>query len=418
MIAEKALLGTFLKENELINDSNIRPEHFETAQHRILMKAIKKLIAGGQEVDPISLSFHDDPAKFGGISYLNDLIAYANPVKIEEYEQLVMDGWKEREKRNILVIASTEDWEIQKVITSLDAINEIKVDDHKSISDQLAEVYESPWKEQANKKGVPTGIKALDIVTNGWQDGEVTIIAARPSMGKSDVMLHLAKHAGWSENLPILFSLEMPEASLRDRLIASTGRYNRSKMRDPYKELTPKQKDTWTTTLGILAKTNIQTFDQAGQTVPVMRAKVRKMMHQFPDKKPIIFIDYLGLIKPNEFYGGSANAQVTEISKNLKAMAKDFSCPVICLAQLSRAVEQRQDKHPMMSDIRDSGSVEQDADVIMFLYRDKYYNKESDDNTLELIIAKNRNGQVGTIKTIYNEHVGVIEDYTNNQRVV
>ena len=181
-------------------------------------------------------------------------------------------------------------------------------------------------------------------------------------------------------------------------------------MRDPYKELSPKQKETWSETLGVLSKTNIQIFDQAGQTVPMMRAKVRKMMHQFPGKKPLVIIDYLGLIKSNEFYGGSANAQVTEISQNLKAMAKDFKCPVICLAQLNRSVEQRQDKRPMMSDIRDSGSVEQDADVIMFLYREKYYDKDSEDNTLELIIAKNRNGPVGTIKTVYNEHTGVIED--------
>lgn len=410
MIAEKALLGTFLKDSHLIQDSNIKPEQFESVQHQVLMKMMKKLMADGKEVDTISLSMYGDPASFGGVSYLNDLLSYANPVKVDEYEELVTEGWKEREKRNILNIAASEDWEIAKVITTLDAINEMKVNDHKSLTESLTEVWEAPWQKQTKKKGIPTGLKRLDQVTNGWQDGEVTIIAARPSMGKSDVMLHLAKQAGWTGHLPLLFSLEMPEASLRDRLIASTGRYNRAKMRDPYSDLSPKQKESWSDTLGVLSKTNIQTFDQAGQTVPVMRAKVRKMIHQFPGKKPLIIIDYLGLIKPNEFYGGSANAQVTEISRNLKAMAKDFQCPVLCLAQLSREVEKRQDKRPMLSDIRDSGSVEQDADVVMFLYREKYYDKQSDDNTLELIIAKNRNGPVGTIKTKYNEHTGVIED--------
>lgn len=410
MIAEKALLGTFLKDNHLIQDSNIKPEQFESLQHQAVMKMMKQLIAEGKEADAISLSMYGDPASFGGVSYLNDLLSYANPVKVDEYEELVIESWKEREKRNILTIAVSEDWEIAKVTASLDAINQMKVNDHKSLTESLTEVWEAPWKEEIKKKGILTGIKRLDQVTNGWQDGEVTIVAARPSMGKSDVMLHLAKQAGWSGHLPLLFSLEMPEASLRDRLIASTGGYNRAKMRDPYKDLSPKQKESWSTTLGVLSRTNIQTFDQAGQTIPMMRAKVRKMMHEFPGKKPLIIIDYLGLIKPNEFYGGSANAQVTEISKNLKAMAKDFKCPVICLAQLNRSVEQRQEKRPMMSDIRDSGSVEQDADVIMFLYREKYYNKQSEDNTLELIIAKNRNGPVGTIKTIYNEHTGVIED--------
>lgn len=418
MIAEKALLGTFLKENDLVRDSIIKPEHFNVPHHRALMKMIKQLVIEGQEADPITLSIHADPSIFGGISYLNELISYANSVKVDEYEHLVMDSWKEREKQNILTIAVSENWDINKVITSLDSINDVRVDDHTSIEDALARVYEAPWNPQQKKKGVPTGIKKLDAVTNGWQDGELTIIAARPSMGKTDVMLHMGKQAGWHNYLPILFSLEMPEEQLTDRLIASTGKYNRSKMRDPYKELTPKQKDTWADTLGIVGKTKIQIFDGAGQTVPEMRAKVKKMMHQFPDRKPLIIIDYLGLIRPNEFYGGNANLQITEISKNLKKMAKDFKCPVICLAQLNRSVEQRADKKPMMSDIRDSGSVEQDADVIMFLYREKYYKKESNDNTLELIIAKNRNGPVGTIRTIYNEFSGVIEDESDSQRAV
>lgn len=413
MIAEKALLGTFLKDNDLIRDTIVKPEHFGEPQHRFLMKSMKKLIEDGQEADAVTLSFHDDPANFGGMSYLNNLTLHANSLKIEEYEELVLAGWKEREKRNILTIAATEDWEIQKVINSLDSINEIRVDDHQSITEQLADMLEAPWNPESEQKGVPTGIKQLDFVTGGWKDGELTYIGARPSMGKTDVMLHLAKQAGWSGCLPIIFSLEMPAKQLTNRLIASTGRYNRSKMRNPYKELTPKQKETWAQTLGALEKTYIQIFDRAGQTVPEMRAKVKKVMNQFPGRKPVILIDYLGLIRSNDFYGGSANLQVTEISRNLKGMAKDFSCPVICLTQLSRGVEQRQDKRPMLSDIRDSGSVEQDADNAIFLYRDKYYNPESDDNTLELIVAKQRNGQVGTIKTIYNLHVGVIEDYNS-----
>lgn len=414
MIAEKALLGTFLKDNYLISDTNVRTEHFELSQHKTLFQIMKQLTGKGQSIDVITLTTQANPEEFGGMSYVNDLISFANPLKVDEYEQLVIDTWKEREKRNILQIASNDDWEIQKVIDSLDAINETRTDDHQSIAEQLAIFFEAPWNEQEKKKGIPTGIIKLDAMTNGWQDGTLNIIAARPSMGKSDIMLHFAKQAGWQQNLPILFSLEMPAESLTERLIASTGQFNRGKMRDPYKFLSRDQKDSWSNTLGILGKTNIQIFDQAGQTVPVMRAKVRKMMNQYQGKKPIIFIDYLGLIRSNEFYGGSANLQITEISKNLKGMAKDFSCPIICLAQLNRSVEQRAEKIPMMSDIRDSGSVEQDADVIMFLYREKYYDKKSTDNTLQLIIAKNRNGPVGTIRTIYNEFTGEIDNAHDN----
>jgi replicative DNA helicase len=133
-------------------------------------------------------------------------------------------------------------------------------------------------------------------------------------------------------------------------------------------------------------------------------------MHQFPDKKPILFIDYLTLIHSNQFYGGNSHLQVTEISKSLKTMAKDFDCPVICLAQLNRSVESRANKRPMMSDIRESGSVEQDADVILFLYREAYYNQDSTDHSLEIIVSKNRNGPIGTILVNYNQHTGRIED--------
>ncbi|WP_203557060.1 DnaB-like helicase C-terminal domain-containing protein [Bacillus sp. B15-48] len=145
-----------------------------------------------------------------------------------------------------------------------------------------------------------------------------------------------------------------------------------------------------------LNETKIQIFDGPGQTVPEMRAKTRKMIHQIPKKKPIIFIDYLTLIGTNQSYGGNLHMQVTEISRSLKLMAKEFSCPVVCLAQLNRNVESRTNKRPMMSDIRESGSVEQDADIIVFLYREKYYDRSEGNPLLELIVCKNRNGQVGT----------------------
>ena len=166
------------------------------------------------------------------------------------------------------------------------------------------------------------------------------------------------------------------------------------------------QKNTWSDVIGQLSETNMQIFDGAGQTIAEMRAKTRKMMHQFPNKKPIIFIDYLTLIHSSQFYGGNSHLQVTEISKSLKTMAKDFDCPVICLAQLNRSVESRADKRPMMSDIRESGSVEQDADVILFLYREQYYDKETENHSLEIIVSKNRNGPTGSVVVQYNVHTG------------
>nr|WP_239094223.1 DnaB helicase C-terminal domain-containing protein [Bacillus sp. B15-48] len=302
------------------------------------------------------------------------------------------------------------DWEIAKVVAELDRINQVQLEDHTSIQQALTEIYEAPWEDKIHVDSATTGIQKLDEVTGGFQDGEVTILAARPSMGKTDVMLHFAKMAGWAGFLPLVFSLEMPEKLITSRLIASTGGINRAKMRDPKRMLTQKQKDNWAGVIGDLTETNIQIFDGAGQSIGEMRAKTRKLMHQFPDKKLIVFIDYLTLIQSSQSYSGNSHMQVTEISKSLKTMAKEYRCPVICLAQLNRSVESRANKRPMMSDIRESGSVEQDADVILFLYREAYDDKDSENHSLEIIVSKNRNGPVGMVAVNYNEHTGRIED--------
>ncbi|WP_099363657.1 DnaB-like helicase C-terminal domain-containing protein [Fredinandcohnia onubensis] len=407
--AETAYLGCLIKANYLIKDTVIYPEQLEGTVHQELMRRMVDFSNAGKSIDLISLTTMPDLENFGGMSYLSSLLSHADIEKFEEFEALIIDLWKEREKKNILTLASMGNWEITKVISELDKINQLKINDHTPLDKALVQMYEAPWQEQEVMKTATSGIKKLDEMTGGFQDGEVTILAARPSMGKTDVMLHFAKEAGWAGYLPIVFSLEMPEKLITTRLIASTGGYNRLKMRDPLKLLSQNQKDRWADIIGYLNETNIQIFDGAGQTVSEMRAKTRKMLHQFPNMKPIIFIDYLTLIHSSELYGGNAHLQVTEISRNLKTMAKDFNCPVICLAQLNRSVETRAEKRPMMSDIRESGSIEQDADVILFLYREKYYDKETENPFLEVIVSKNRNGPVGTIQVTYNEYTGMIE---------
>ncbi|MBB2482358.1 DNA helicase [Bacillus sp. APMAM] len=407
-VVEKTFLGCLMKADYLLHDTIIQPDQLESARHKALMRRMVELKRAGKGGDLLTFTTLPDLESFGGMSYLTELLSYAEPEKFNETEKLILELWKEREKRNILTLAAMNDWEITKVISELDKINQSKMEDHTSLHQALVRIYEAPWEDQTHSKGVTTGIKKLDLLTGGFQGGEVTIIAARPSMGKTDVMLHFAKISGWAGFLPLVFSLEMPEKLITSRLMASTGGFNRSKMRDPKRMLTKSQKDKWADVIGDLDETNIQIFDGAGQTVAEMRAKTRKLMHEFPSKKPIVFIDYLTLIQPSEMYGGNTHLQVTEISKSLKMMAKDFDCPVICLAQLNRSVETRANKRPMMSDIRESGSVEQDADVILFLYREAYYDKDSEDHSLEMIVSKNRNGPVGMIKVGYNEHTGAI----------
>jgi replicative DNA helicase len=409
-VVEKAFLGSLMKAEYLLKDTVIQPEHLESTRHQELMRRMLALIQDGKNVDLITFTTLPDLESFGGMSYLSELLSYAELEKFDSIEKLILDLWKEREKRNVLTVASLNDWDIAKVITELDKINHTKMDDHTSLQQALSDIYEAPWEDHEKLKSAPTGIKKFDEMTGGFQDGEVTILAARPSMGKTAMMLHFAKMSGWAGYLPLVFSLEMPERLITTRLIASTGGFNRAKMRNPKRMLNDSQKSSWSDVIGELNETHMQIFDGAGQTIAEMRAKTRKMINQFPYKKPILFIDYLTLIHSSQFYGGNSHSQVTEISRGLKTMAKDFNCPVICLAQLNRSVESRANKRPMMSDIRESGSVEQDADVILFLYRDRYYDKESQNYSLEIIVSKNRNGPVGTIAVNYNEHTGKIEE--------
>lgn len=413
MIVEKVFLGCLMKEHYLIKDTTIRPEHLQETRHQELLRMMVDLEQSGKNTDLITLTTIPNLESFGGVSYLADLQSHGALDKFEEVEGLILELWREREKRSILTLGAMNDWEIGDVIERLEKISERKVDDYHSITDCLADIYNSPWEEGEQVLTATSGIKELDKLTGGWQDGEVAILAARPSMGKTDVMLHLAKEAGWCGYLPIIFSLEMPQKLLTSRLVASTGEFNRMKLRNTAKWLREKQKEKWPGVINEVNETNIQIFDRSSQSIPEMRAKIRKLMHQFSDKKPIIFIDYLTLIQANDIYGGNTHYQVSEISRNLKKIAKEFNCPMICLAQLNRSVESRSIKRPQMSDIRESGSIEQDADLILFLFREKYYDRALKDDSLEIIVAKNRNGPTGTVIVKYNEYTGKIMEHNH-----
>ncbi|MEH7128745.1 DnaB-like helicase C-terminal domain-containing protein [Neobacillus drentensis] len=288
-IAEIAFLGSLMKAEYLLKDTVIQPDQLESTSHKELMRRMVEFNRVGKNVDLITLTTLADLKLFGGMSYLSELLSYADVEKFDPMEKLIVDSWKEREKRNILTVAALNDWEIAKVIAELDKINQVKMDDHTSLQNALADIYEAPWEDQKLSEFATTGIKKLDKVTGGFRNGEVTILAARPSMGKTDVMLHFAKMSGWAGFLPLVFSLEMREKLITSRLMASTGGFNRAKMRDPKRMLNPNQKNRWSDVIGDLSETYMQIFDGAGQTIAEMRAKTRKLMNQYPHKKPILF---------------------------------------------------------------------------------------------------------------------------------
>ncbi|WP_456276522.1 DnaB-like helicase C-terminal domain-containing protein [Bacillus sp. AK128] len=210
-IAEKTFLGSLMKANYLIKDTVIRPEQLEGAIHQQLMYTMIQLIEDGKSADLITITTLTDFNAYGGVSYLAEVLSYADIEKFEVLEETLIEVWKEREKNNILKIAAVNDWEISRVIAELDKINQLRINDHSSIEQVLSAIYSAPWEDQEEVKNAPTGIEKLDDITGGFQDGEVIVVAARPSMGKTDVMLHFAKSTGWAGDVPIIFSLEMPE---------------------------------------------------------------------------------------------------------------------------------------------------------------------------------------------------------------
>ncbi|MDQ6594977.1 DnaB-like helicase C-terminal domain-containing protein [Bacillus salipaludis] len=204
-IAEKAFLGSLMKAEYLLKDTVIQPEHLESIRHQEIMRRMTELKRAGKNIDLVTFTTLSDLETLGGMSYLSELLSYADVEKFGGTEKLILELWKEREKRNILSVAAINDWEITKVIAELDKINELKAEDHTSLQQALANVYEAPWEDQAASKSATTGIIKLDEVTGGFQNGEVTILAARPSMGKTDVMLHFSKMTGWAGFLPSSF---------------------------------------------------------------------------------------------------------------------------------------------------------------------------------------------------------------------
>ncbi len=405
-LAEKSILGTMLEENYLITDSQVRAEHFTIAIHRNIFIAMTELMRAGNSVDYVTLLSKREPTELGGANYLVTLKNFANPTRFEEYANIILGNYRQVAKHQILHKANLENWDIEQIQKELDALTQDYIQHDLSITDVLVEAADRPYKPGSAKKGIYSDLKDLDKMTNGFQDGELFILAARPSVGKSDTMNHIALTAGMKGYLPIIFSLEMKRESLIDRLIANVGSINRLNLRDPYVTMSDDQKAKWTQAIGILSNANVQIDDRPGLTVPQIRAAARKTIKQYSNKKPIILVDYLQIIRANDPKQNQTQ-QVGQISWDLKAMAREFNCPVICLSQLNRSVEQRSDKRPNMSDLRDSGNIEQDADVIAFLYRDDYYDKESEaKNLLEIIIAKHRNGPTGTVSVAYIKETG------------
>lgn len=406
---EQSILATMLEENYLIMDSQLKPEMFYGQHHRQLFMLMQQLVTEGHPVNYLTLSARFEQMETIGLAYVTELMMFADAEKFDDYAQLLREIWRERQKAQILFQATEGDWAIPQIIERLDhtQLEGNQVDT--SITQDLVALHNRPWEDVETPGLIVPHIQSLASIIDGFRPGELTIIAARPSMGKTDVMNNIALQAGWQGHLPIIFSLEMSKTILLNRLIATTGHYSRLKMRNPKQYFSEDQKNNWLHVLDKVNKSNIHLDDRSSLTMLQIRSQARRIIRQNPNKTPVILIDYLQIIQTDGDQDYPAMA-MSKISRALKQMAKEFNCPVICLSQLNRNVETRSNKRPVMSDLRDSGSIEQDADVIILLYRNSYYETEKTDSPdlLEFIVAKNRNGPTDTAKAIYNKKTGHI----------
>jgi replicative DNA helicase len=430
--AEQAVLGAiFLEPSSLTVATEILiPEDFYRASHQKIFNAMLKLNDDGKVVDLVTVTEELAAAKLiedtGGVSYLSELASSVpTAANIEYYARIVEEkSLLRRLIRTATEIASdgySREDEVEALLSEAEK-NILAVAQRKNagsfhnIKDVLVRTYDN-IEEMHNRvgeiTGISTGFAELDRMTAGFQRNDLIIVGARPSVGKTAFALNIAANVATKtgENVAI-FSLEMGAEQLVMRMLCSEGNIDAQRLRTG--SLTDDDWGKLTMAMGSLSNSGIFIDDTPGVRISDIRSKCRRLQQEHG--LGMILIDYLQLILGSGRSGENRQQEVSEISRSLKQLARELKVPVIALSQLSRGVEQRQDKRPMMSDIRESGSIEQDADIVAFLYRDDYYDKESENkNIIEIIIAKQRNGPTGTVSLAfvkeYNKFVNLETRY-------
>ncbi|BAL70231.1 replicative DNA helicase [Streptococcus mutans LJ23] len=427
LIAEQSVLGSvFISPEKLIAVREyIDPEDFYKYAHRIIFKAMISLSDQNDAIDATTvraiLDNQGDLQNIGGISYLVELVnSVPTSANAEYYAKIVAE--KAMLRRIISRLTEAVNQAYEGAINSEDIISGaekalIDVNERsnrsgfRKISDVLAVNYENlevRSQQTTDVTGLATGFRDLDKITTGLHPDQLIILAARPAVGKTAFVLNIAQNVGTKMNRPVaIFSLEMGAESLVDRMLASEGMVDAHNLRTG--QLTEQDWQNITLAQGTLADAPIYIDDTPGIKVTEIRARARKLDQELEEGLGLIVIDYLQLITGTR--PENRQQEVSDISRQLKILAKELGVPVIALSQLSRGVEQRQDKRPVLSDIRESGSIEQDADIVAFLYRDDYYDRGDKDegqeqlvdNTIEVILEKNRAGARGTVKLMFQK---------------
>ncbi|WP_240077875.1 replicative DNA helicase [Enterococcus gallinarum] len=424
--AEQAVLGAIFLDADSIIDAMeiIEPQDFYRRSHQIIFQAMIQLNDRNESIDLITLKAEIEKSNsledIGGLTYLTEL-SQASPsaASIAYYAKIVDD---KATLRNLIQTASRivtkgfeQDEDVQSIVDQaeksiLEVSEKRNSNGFQSIADVLNRTIENIDQLAQNNEeitGLPTGYAALDKMTAGLQKEELIILAARPAVGKTAFALNIAQNVATKTDRSVaIFSLEMGAESLVNRMLCAEGSIEASHLRTG--QLSEEEWRNLIVAMGSLSNASIYIDDTPGIKISEIRARCRKLAQE-KGNLGLILIDYLQLIEGT----GRENRQqeVSEISRQLKKLAKELKVPVIALSQLSRGVEQRQDKRPVLSDIRESGSIEQDADIVAFLYRDDYYQREGDEedggeepqnnNVIEVIIEKNRSGARGTVELLF-----------------
>ena len=413
--AEQAVLGSMLTDNDAVMAAVevLKEDAFYREDNKIIYQAILNLYSKSEPIDIITLKDElESMGKFeqvGGFEYLASLPdkvpTTANVqkyIKIVEEKSVLRNLIKTANEIIELVYNPSEDVEdimdgAEKKI--FDIMQSKNTKSYTPIKDVLVESFtnlEKLYNQKQHVTGVPTQFYDLDDKTAGLHGSELILVAARPAMGKTAFALNIATNAALRANVPVaIFSLEMSKDQLVNRMLCSEAMVDSNKVRTGKLD-----EEDWTKlaeAIGPLSEAGVYIDDTPGISVMEIRTKCRKL--KMEKNIGLVVIDYLQLISGSNKRNGSREQEISEISRSLKVLAKELNVPVIALSQLSRAVEQRDDHRPMLSDLRESGAIEQDADIVMFLYRDDYYNKESAEKDIaEVIIAKQRGGSTGTVK--------------------
>lgn len=421
--AEQSVIGAMIMDGEAIMTASeiICGDDFYSRQYGVVFDAMTELSDEGKPVDLVTLQDRlrekDVPPEVSSLEFIGNLVtAVPTSANIKYYANIVA------EKSTLRKLIRLNEEIANTCYVGKESLDAILEDTEKRVFDLVQrrntgefvpirqivmnamDQIERASKNDGNVTGIATGFIDLDYKTAGMQPADLILIAARPSMGKTAFVLNIAEYVAFKSNETVaIFSLEMSKEQLVNRLFSMESRVDSQKLRTG--NLSDMDWEKLIESAGVIGKSNLIIDDTPGINIPTLRSKCRK--YKLEHNLKLIIIDYLQLMSGSGRGSDSRQQEISDISRSLKALARELKVPVVALSQLSRAVEQRPDHRPMLSDLRESGAIEQDADVVMFIYRDDYYNKDTERKGIsEIIIAKQRNGPIGTVELAW------LPDYT------